>query len=44
MRAIVVAQQTNDGVASDDFYFLLFKEQLSPDLMFDIGPQRVTET
>ncbi len=33
---IVVAQQVNDGVAPDGFYLFLFKEQLSPDVVFDV--------
>ncbi len=33
---IVVTQQVNDGVAPDLLYVFLFKEQLSPDVVFDI--------
>jgi len=33
---IVVTQQVNDGVAPDLFYVFLFKEQLSPDVVFDV--------
>ncbi len=33
---IVVAQQVNDGVAPDGFDGFLFKEQLSPDVVFDV--------
>lgn len=33
---IVVAQQVSDGVAPDGFDGFLFKEQLSPDVVFDV--------
>jgi hypothetical protein len=33
---IVVAQQVNHGVAPDGFHFFLFKEQMTPDAVFDI--------
>ena len=33
---IVVAQQINDGVAPDSFHLFLFKEQLPPDVVFDV--------
>ena len=33
---IVVTQQVNDGVAPDLLYLFLFKEQLSPDVVFDV--------
>lgn len=33
---IVVTQQVNDGVAPDGFYLFLFKEQLPPDVVFDV--------
>ncbi|QIP94515.1 Sea23 (plasmid) [Serratia fonticola] len=33
---IVVTQQVNDGVAPDLLYLFLFKEQVSPSVVFDI--------
>ncbi len=33
---VVVTQQINDGVAPDGFDGFLFKEQLSPDVVFDV--------
>ncbi|CAI1211186.1 Uncharacterised protein [Serratia proteamaculans] len=34
--ARIDAQQVNDGIAPDGFHLFLFKEQLPPDVVFDV--------